>query len=47
MKLVLVKILWKMKFERGLGIIEIIKLYVFIILVLSEFICVRIVERLF
>lgn len=45
MKLALVKILRKMKFERGLGTTETIKLHASTILAPSEPICVRIVER--
>ena len=45
MKLALVKILRKMKFERGLGTTETIKLHASTILVPSEPFCVRVVER--
>ena len=45
MKLALVKILQKMKFERGLGTTEAIKLHASTILVPREPICVRVVAR--
>lgn len=45
MKLALVKILQKMKFVRGLGTTETIKLHASTILAPSEPICVRVVER--
>ena len=45
MKVALVKILRKMKFERGLGTTETIKLHASTILVPSEPICVSVVKR--